>query len=1222
MGSRSLRFLQLNMNKAGAAAAELHRSLPLCNVGIVLLSEPTLHKNKVCLLPKGYKCFTPKAAPNTVPRAALLAKYELHCVRLDHLCGPDYITVLLPGPTPTVIFSAYFDKNKTVTPQWLSLIVKYAQDRGFALLGGFDSNAHHTMYDKKTDTRGRDLVEFLFEHQLSLVNQGRTPTFDTLSGARRKSSIIDLTVSHNLHVSDWRVDTSYNGSDHNSIFFSIPSQTSPPSQGRRWSKADWPLFKKTLDETRLHVPRMVNHKKLDKMVSTLYRAINNALDKACPLHTISPIKAHSHWYTEEHRSLSAKLKKQYKKAKRAQNTEESDKFRALQSKYADLCKDGRRKAWRHFLSEAASTQAVARLQKIIQFQSRPSLSIFRKPSGEFTEPGQDSIDCLVRKHFPSAVPPTHEPYSSDSNVDSSSPLGRYDDWINDELVLKALSGFEDKKSPGPDLLKPLVFKHFTPKIISFITKIYKCCIYLHYTPREWKKSRVIFIPKPGKESYEEPKDYRPICLSNYLLKALERLSVWKVDQALESHPLHAKQHGFLPGRSTESAISNTVNYAERALFSGKPCVGVFLDISAAFDSISIEHVRDSLLRHGADEDLVHWYYGYLRKRDLTITLNNVSHSVQTNLGFPQGGVCSAKFWIIAFNPAIEIINRNGIEGNGYADDISALFSADRFDYTVLRLQKMMRELIPWGASCNLHFNAAKTVVVAFTRGYKPHKYFLTMNGQRLEYASEVRYLGVILDKKLHWKSHISQKIEKARKLLYKLRSITSRDWGPSHFLMKWAYTGIIRPMLTYGAFVWGHEISSSYINSKLEVLNRLALSLCTQVPKSTPTAALGVLLHIEPLQLYIPKMGLSSFYRLQAHSPLDWSGTFQRKFYSVSHRRYWLDLIQRLDLPPVDSTLDTISRPSNKAGYTIDLQSFSATSRPFPAEVNIYTDGSRQAGRTGAGYCTFLHHTLQSEGYYRLPDSASVFQAEVFAIDRAVRNLHFLPQARYVKVHVDSQAALLALNSDHITSQVVYDAVQTLRDAALTLSRLTLVWTKAHVGTPGNERADTLAKKGCLDTTPVESIAMPSSALKAHIKDSFSKLWTTQWSESSEAKETKHLVSGPSPTRSKHLLRLPKSDTNLLIRLITNHTSLLLHSKRIDSTVTDNCRLCLQASETFFHLCSECPALRALRASIFLDSDPSADSWTVASLLRFAKTQPITDLLRGYSDEDIALGIV
>ena len=42
------------------------------------------------------------------------------------------------------------------------------------------------------------------------------------------------------------------------------------------------------------------------------------------------------------------------------------------------------------------------------------------------------------------------------------------------------------------------------------------------------------------------------------------------------------------------------------------------------------------------------------------------------VGFPQGGVYSADFWLIAFNRAIQIIITFQIKGNGYADDRSAV----------------------------------------------------------------------------------------------------------------------------------------------------------------------------------------------------------------------------------------------------------------------------------------------------------------------------------------------------------------------------------------------------------------------------------------------------------------------------------------------------------------------------------------------------------------------
>ena len=104
-------------------------------------------------------------------------------------------------------------------------------------------------------------------------------------------------------------------------------------------------------------------------------------------------------------------------------------------------------------------------------------------------------------------------------------------------------------------------------------------MYLRYTPIRWKETKVIFIPKPGKKNYRVPKAFRPISLSNYFLKGLERLVGWKMDEALIKHPIHPKQHGFTVQKSTESAISNTLNYIEKFVFKNQYALGVFLDLS-------------------------------------------------------------------------------------------------------------------------------------------------------------------------------------------------------------------------------------------------------------------------------------------------------------------------------------------------------------------------------------------------------------------------------------------------------------------------------------------------------------------------------------------------------------------------------------------------------------------------------------------------------------------
>ena len=80
--------------------------------------------------------------------------------------------------------------------------------------------------------------------------------------------------------------------------------------------------------------------------------------------------------------------------------------------------------------------------------------------------------------------------------------GKYKDWIDTTKIKHALEGFEKKKSPGPDGLKPLIFEHLPNKFIEAVEVIYKTCIHLGYTPKAWKKTKVIFISKPGKDSYD------------------------------------------------------------------------------------------------------------------------------------------------------------------------------------------------------------------------------------------------------------------------------------------------------------------------------------------------------------------------------------------------------------------------------------------------------------------------------------------------------------------------------------------------------------------------------------------------------------------------------------------------------------------------------------------------------------------------------------------------
>ena len=105
--------------------------------------------------------------------------------------------------------------------------------------------------------------------------------------------------------------------------------------------------------------------------------------------------------------------------------------------------------------------------------------------------------------------------------------------------------------------------------------------------------------------------------------------------------------------------------------------------------------------------MVNWYYNYLTHRNLKATVGGYNGEVTINIGFPQGGVCSAKFWIIAFNRAIEIINQWGTVGQGFADDLCMLRGGKDLNHITNNLQILLNQLCKWGADCNLTFSPAK-----------------------------------------------------------------------------------------------------------------------------------------------------------------------------------------------------------------------------------------------------------------------------------------------------------------------------------------------------------------------------------------------------------------------------------------------------------------------------------------------------------------------------------
>ena len=1060
--------MQVNMNKAWLATVELVQVLKK-NDFIGFVSEPYTAYGKVVAMPKGYKVFHVKA--QKVVRAALVVPCILSPIFLDHLSNDDCaVAMVRHDDRNIVVASLYLDRNVPIKEQkMLDDIMEYCEQHDCGVVLGMDSNAHSDMYSEaETDERGEDLEEFIFRHALHVANVGNTPTFQT----SRARSIIDVTLVKGATLEGWQVSTEYNGSDHHSIYFSIVLDMTYPKDFRPWHSADWELFRDKL-KGNYNIPKTVSIKKLDKLVSYLYSRLNDAIDAACPTVLSQPKLKGNVWMSPYLKHLRRRVRTLYKRQLRTGSHNDVSEYLSTQARLRKQCRKAKAKSWRKFVSDTENEHSMCVLSRIAQHKERNAVNLVKKPDGSMTLPGSDTISRLAKVHFPDAdriEMPEGPKFVASKLVSSDEISDKYGDYVNIELVSAALKKFKPYKAPGPDGFKPIIFRRLPWDFLEFLTFIYKCCLHFRYTPFLWQMTKVIWLPKAGKDDYLESKSFRPISLSNFLLKGLERLITWRMDEHLKYYPIHKQQHGFMKGRSTEGALSNTVNYIESQLFRGKVCVGVFLDIKSAYDTMCVEQIRNSLFLHGGDDDLVGWYYHYLQNRLLSIELHDECLIYHTAVGFPQGGVASAKFWVIAFNPAIEILNSGFIEGNGYADDCAAVFGGPDFPTILTRLQRMLNKLVDWGRSCNLSFNAAKSVAMTFSRGKKEFEGVLRLGNEPMQFVQSVRYLGITLDCKLYWNLHVADRVARAKKFLMKMANIAKATWGPKPHLMRWVYRCVVRPMILYGSVVWAHEAKRPKNVKLLRHVNRMAMCTYTKFPRSTPTQMLEIATDTFPLHTYLVKEALCAFIRLLPLMRLGWEGRYGNVNYSVSHRRFWYDMLVELDISGYES-LDVCFEINRFHGYFVHEESFKDAEfvHKLPgAAWKVYTDGSKMAGRIGVAYRILHNDQVVFQDSRRISDHASVFQAEIYAIALAADVLSEHEEIGVVRFHVDAQAALLALKSSTIEACGVLSAATKL-DAID--GRVDLVWVKAHAGNKENEEVDKLAKEATKNNMIHEHLA-------------------------------------------------------------------------------------------------------------------------------------------------------
>lgn len=451
-----------------------------------------------------------------------------------------------------------------------------------------------------------------------------------------------------------------------------------------------------------------------------------------------------------------------------------------------------------------------------------------------------------------------------------------------------------------------------------------------------------------------------------------------------------------------------------------------MDIKGAYDSLNLTILENKLIEQfSVPRHISRSITNLYRTREIYVrNYKNRKIGPQiTSLGLPQGSVLSPLLFNLYTADVHGFVDVDIIQ---YADDFCMFIEHKKYDMSLELLSNAYIRLREWFINNGFEISIDKTVISTFTRHNTPSCANIKISDDSFAHRNQVKYLGVILDKKLTWKWHIEHISLKCTKGFNFLRSIARTWWGADVKASLLFYKSYIRSILDYASIFY-----HSAAQTTLKVIDRMqykTLRYCVGAMKTTPTQALLVealeaslhlrreylgfkflMKHISldtPLANDVADLNIydltNKYWRLKT-SPLlcsiyrENTSTFSElKSITISDIDYFSMIADIPTIVPVFIDIPSI----NKVILNSHLSSMEDT-------LLIYTDASKT--QEGCGCAIYVPQKLHEE-IFKLNSKFTIYTCEAYAIYEALKYAE-TQEIRHVTILSDSLSVICGLQN-------------------------------------------------------------------------------------------------------------------------------------------------------------------------------------------------------------------